>query len=160
MSTTLDLLVYETGNGGDLSISGGGLSMTESLYTSIYLGLFGGNVEQSTTGEEEEGEERYDYWANSLFYPEDEKNQFNSETERVLNEVVLNTSGREKIKTAVNNDLSFLNDFVEYVVEVFILSSNKVGIKISFSKLQGSSNSVLELVWDNSLNQLIENKII
>ena len=160
MSTTLDLLLYETGNGGDLSVSSGGLSTTETLFTSIYLGLFGGNVEQSTTGEEEEGEQRFDYWANSLFYPDDEANQFNSQTERVLNEVVLNTSGRERIKTAVNNDLSFLNDVVEYMVEVFILSSNRVGIQISFTKLENSSNSVLELVWDNSLNQLIENKII
>ena len=95
-----DLLIYETGDGGDLKVLNNDLALTTSLYNQVYLCLFGGNVEASTKGNELENEKRFDWWANDLL-----DLNFNSETERIINTVTLNPSGRLKILQAVKNDL-------------------------------------------------------
>ena len=43
-----------------------------------YLGSFGGNPEQSTTGAKEPDEQAFDWWGNFLFSPNEPKKQFNS----------------------------------------------------------------------------------
>ena len=62
-----DLVIYETGDGGDVVLKGNDFELTESLFNMPYLAWFGGNPGFSTTGNELENEQRFDYWANSLF---------------------------------------------------------------------------------------------
>ncbi len=155
---TKDLHIYESGSGGDLALQNNDLLLSETLYQSIYLSLFGGNIEASTTGQEIAEEERFDYWANSLIFKNKASKQFNSETERVLREVTINSSGRLKIKTAVENDLSFIKSFASVEVFVNLLSTDKIEIKINVK--QNSKDASIQFLWDNAKNEVIIEQVI
>ncbi len=159
MSTT-DILLAETGDGGDFAILNNDLLLGESLYQQIYLALFGGNIEASTKASYLESEERFDYWGNSLVWNEVKTKQFNSETERTLQNVALNSSGRLKIIQSVNKDLEYLKDIVNLTVDASILSVNKLRIIIEFTQLSNQQDKVLQLVYDNAKGELIIEKTI
>lgn len=157
---TKDLLLYESGDGGQISIKNNDLQLNEVLYNQFYLALFGGNYEKSTTGNEIAGEIRSDYWANSLIFPTEPNKQYNSTTERVLNEVVLNSEGRLKIEQSVNNDLNYLKNVVNFKVSVSFEGSNIVIINVKFSEKTNQQQKELQLVFDNAKNELIIQRII
>lgn len=159
MSTT-DILLAETGDGGDFAILNNDLLLGESLYQQIYLALFGGNIEASTKASYLESEERFDYWGNSLVWNDVKTKQFNSETERTLQNVALNSSGRLKIIQSVNKDLEYLKDVVNLTVDASILSVNKLRIIIEFTQLSNQQDKVLQLVYDNAKGELIIEKTI
>lgn len=159
MNTT-DILLAETGDGGDFAILNNDLLLGESLYQQIYLALFGGNIEASTKVSYLESEERFDYWGNSLVWNDVKTKQFNSETERMLQNVALNSSGRLKIIQSVNKDLEYLKDVVNLTVDASILSVNKLRIIIEFTQLSNQQDKVLQLVYDNAKGELIIEKTI
>ena len=154
-TSTRDFNVFESGDGGELSIFNNDLSLTELLYQTIYIALFGGNVEASTLGNEIDREERFDYWANDLFFKNNPSKQFNSETERVLSEVTINTSGRLTIKSAVESDLFFIKKIATLAVNIVILDVDKISINISLSAIPNQINRDLQFIWDNARQQLI-----
>jgi phage gp46-like protein len=160
MSDTKDLTLYETGSGGDLLMKSKDLALSESLFQSIYVALFGGNIEAETTGDEKVGEERFDFWANSLLFSERTSKQFNSKTEKTLREVVINSSGRAIIARAVNSDLIFLKNISNFEVNVVILSIHKVSIEINMQSLTNQQNQSFQFIWDNAKGEVIENRII
>ena len=127
---TKDILLHETGSGGDFAIISNDLVLGDVLYQQLYLALFGGNLRASTKQTYLENEERFDYWGNGLVWPTNKARQFNSETERVLQEVVLNSSGRMKIIQAVKTDLAYLESMINFEVEVSLQSLNKISILI------------------------------
>lgn len=157
---TIDIGLHETGAGGDFAIVNNDLLLSEALYQQFYIALFGGNIEANTRSEYMESEERFDYWGNSLFWKEKPTKQFNSETERTINNVVLNSSGRLSILRAVTNDLQYLQSVVNFTVSVSILSTNKVEIAIDFTGKSNQQNKVLQMVYDNAKRELIINKLI
>jgi len=157
---TKDISLAETGDGGDFSIVNDDLLMNESMYQQIYLALFGGNIEASTKESYAESEDRFDYWGNSLIWGDEKTKQFNSETERVLQNVALNSSGRLAIEQAVNKDLSYLKDVVNLTIEVSILNVNRIQITIGFSELSNQQDKVLQMVFDNIKNELIIEKVL
>lgn len=159
MNTT-DIHLFETGSGGDFAIVNNDLLMGESLYQQIYLALFGGNIEASTKPSYLASEERFDYWGNSLIWKDAKAKQFNSETERTLGNVALNSSGRLSILQAANNDLDYLKGVVDFVVEVGIESVSRISITVSFSEKTNQQDKVLQMVWNNSKNEVIITKII
>jgi len=159
MNTT-DIHLFETGSGGDFAIVNDDLLMGESLYQQIYLALFGGNIQASTKPSYLESEERFDYWGNSLIWKDVKTKQFNSETERTLGNVALNSSGRLSILQAVNNDLDYLKGVVDFVVEIGIESVSRISITVSFSEKTNQQDKVLQMVWNNSKNEVIIEKII
>lgn len=159
MNTT-DIHLFETGSGGDFAIVNNDLLMGESLYQQIYLALFGGNIQASTKSSYLASEERFDYWGNSLIWKDVKTKQFNSETERTLGNVALNSSGRLSILQAVNNDLDYLKGVVDFTVEVGIESVSRISITVSFSEKTNQQDKVLQMVWNNSKNEVIINKII
>lgn len=159
MNTT-DIHLFETGSGGDFAIVNNDLLMGESLYQQIYLALFGGNIEASTKPSYLASEERFDYWGNSLIWKDAKTKQFNSETERTLRNVALNSSGRLSILQAVNNDLDYLKGVVDFTVEVGIESVSRISITVSFSEKTNQQDKVLQMVWNNSKNEVIINKLI
>ena len=158
--STKDINLFESGSGGEMRILNSDLLMAETIYQTIYLALYGGNVEQSTTSEETDLEENFDYWGNQLFYSNNPDKWFNSQTERVLSTVALNGEGRRLIEDAVNADLQFLNNVVNFEVEVNIAANNKAEIIIAISEFQNQSNRQLKMVWENSRNELIIQEII
>ncbi|MCM8906778.1 hypothetical protein [Tenacibaculum finnmarkense] len=157
---TKDILLFESGDGGEMAISGNDLVLVETILQQAYLALFGGNVEANTIGDEIPTQERLDYWANELLWKEKPNKQFNSNTERVLTETVLNSSGRIAITNAVELDLDYLKILVNFEVAISILSTNKVEISISMQKKDNLESKVLILIYDNAKNEVITNKII
>ena len=150
-----DLLIYETGDGGDLKVLNNDLALTTSLYNQVYLCLFGGNVEASTKGNELENEKRFDWWANDLL-----DLNFNSETERIINTVTLNPSGRLKILQAVKNDLKPIDLVANYTVEVILENVNRFKILINLMEKLNKQEKIIQILWDISKDEVILSEII
>lgn len=159
MNTT-DIQLFESGSGGDFAILNNDLMMGESLYQQIYLALFGGNIEQSTKSSYLSTEDRFDYWGNALVWKEIKTKQFNSETERVIRNVALNSSGRLSILQAVSSDLDYLKAVVEISVEVSIVSVSRISITVTFKEKTGQQDKVLQMVYDNAKNEIIIDRLI
>tara|TARA_R110000851_G_scaffold39395_1_gene100234 strand:+ start:84 stop:566 length:483 start_codon:yes stop_codon:yes gene_type:complete len=160
MSDTKDLTLYETGSGGDLLIQSKDLTLSEALFQSIYIALFGGNIAAETTGDEKPGEERFDFWANNLLFSEKPGKQFNSKTEKTLQEVAINSSGRAIIARAVESDLTFLKNISNFDVNVVILSTDRISIEVKMQSLTNQQNQNFQFIWDNAKGEVVENRII
>lgn len=157
---TKDINLHESGSGGEMAIVSNDLLMGEVLFQQVYLALFGGNVEANTIGNELVSEERLDYWANPLFFAENTSKQFNSNTERELKNVVLNTSGRLRIIQLVNEDLSYLTTLLNYDVDVRFVRTNHIRIIVNFTEKGTQESRVLQMVYDNAKGELIIEKTI
>ena len=157
---TKDINLHESGNGGEMAIVSNDLLMGEVLFQQVYLALFGGNLEANTIGNELVSEERFDYWANPLFFAEIPSKQFNSNTERELQKVVLNTAGRLRIIQVVNEDLSYLTILLNYDVDVQFVGTNHIRIIVNFTQKGTQENRVLQMVYDNAKGELIIEKTI
>jgi phage gp46-like protein len=159
MNTT-DILLFESGASGDFAIVNDDLLMGESLYQQIYLALFSGNFEGDTKQSYAEKEERFDYWGNALIWNDASSVQFNSTTERTIQNVALNSSGRLAIIQACNVDLAYLSDVITFSVEVSISSVNRLEISISFTEKTNQQDRQLVLVYENAKNELTIDKVI
>lgn len=154
-----DLAIIENGEGGDLVLTGNGLAVQDGWGNMPYLALFGGNVEASTT-KRLATQQAFDFWANSTLFDQDESVQMNSETERVLMEVVLNSAGRARIQQAVERDLKFMQDFATIKVSVTIEGIDRVNISIKVKEpdnLKGRSSDQYRafiFIWDATKKEL------
>lgn len=146
-----DIMIYESGGGGEISVKGADIETTDGLFNQPYLSHFGGNVEASTTGDEIEGTERFDWWGNAYF---EEKNQMNSALERALNDNALDSSGRVNIETAANKDLEHLKNIAEVSSTVSIIGVDKVLITDQINQ------TIINYTWDATKSELIEERII
>jgi hypothetical protein len=122
--------------------------------------LFGGNVEASTKGNEIPTEIREDWWGNSLIFADRNKKQFNSETEKTLNNTALNSSGRIKIERAINQDLNDFKSICDIKVSVSILGVNKLKISIFLQKPNSKQDKVMQIIWDSAKTEIILQNII
>lgn len=154
MNTT-DILLYETGSGGDFAIVNNDLLMGESLYQQIMLALFGGNIEASTKQFYLETEDRFDYWGNQLIWKDVKTKQFNSETERTIRTIALNSSGRLTLIQAIEQDLSYMKSVADISVDVEILGIYKTRIVINFTEKTNQQDKLLQLVYDNAKGEVI-----
>lgn len=157
---TTDIVLYETGSGGDFSILNNDLLMGETLYQQIYLALFGGNPQASTKQSYLITEDRFDYWGNSLIWKDVKTKQFNSETERTLLTTTINSSGRLTIIQAISQDLQYLKSVVDLTVDVELLTTNKIRIIIGLSGKTNQQDRILQLVFDNARKEIIIEKTI
>lgn len=157
---TTDINLFETGASGDFSIVNDDLLMGETLYQQIYLALFGGNLEASTKDGYLQSEERFDYWGNGLVWKNEKSIQFNSETERAIQNTTLNSSGRLTIIQAVNNDLNYLKSLINFSVEVQIVKYDNLRIIISFTSKSNQQDRILQIVYDNAKKEVIIEKIV
>jgi hypothetical protein len=112
---TTDVLIYETGNGGDLKLRGNDLATVEGYENAPYLSMFGGNR----------------WWGNYLV-PD---NPFAAKTEEALRTNALTSAGRIAIEDAVKEDLKFLNDIPDtvYTVSTTIANSNRIDIVVNIN---------------------------
>lgn len=155
-----DLALRETANGGDIQLQGNDLVITESIFNQIYLGIFGGNPEASTTGQELESEQRQDWWGNDLLLQDQPVLQLNSTLERTLGSVALNSSGRLEIEEAVKTDLEFLRDVAEITVETRIIGIDKIEITILAQEPGNLQEQAFIFIWDATKEEEIEFTII
>lgn len=142
----MDVLIYESGNGGELSLRNGDIETTDSLANQAYLSHFGGNVEASTIGNEIESEQRRDWYGNSLL---DVNAQMNSELERALNANELGSLGRSNIERAALKDIQHLSDLADIASTAKITGNNKINITDKIDK------TVADIIWDSTKNELI-----
>lgn len=157
---TTDINLFESGASGDFAIVNGDLLMGETLYQNIYLALFGGNIEASTKEVYLSSEERKDYWGNTLIWKDRKSVQFNSETERVIQNTTLNSSGRLLVIQSVNTDLEYLKSIINFEVEVSIPKHDMLRITINFGALSNQQDKVLQMVYDNAKKEVIIEKVI
>lgn len=104
-----DLLIFESGNGGELKQRGNDFVMVQGIENEPYLLMFGG----------ERG-----WWGNDFLDPTDTDKIWSSETEKTLNSVALNSAGRIKIEEAVNKDLAPLRKQTGAAITVQVQIAN------------------------------------
>lgn len=155
-----DILLFESGDGGEMEVANNDITLTETLFQQVYLRLFGGNLEASTTGTEIEGQEREDWWGNSLLFEDEKEKQFNSTTEQILDRVALNTSGRIDIIRAVEFDLKGLEGIADVSVDVVILSESRIKISVLLQKPGKIEDKFFQFIWDNARKEVIIDKRI
>lgn len=150
-----DIMLYQTGSGGDIAVLNNDLVLGDVLFQQVHLALFGGNFKANTESSYLGTEERFDYWGNSLIWRDSRLEQFNSNTERTLRNIVLNSSGRLAILQAVNTDLEVIKDFADFTASVSLIGINSVKITIELSGKTNTESKTLEVIFDNSKNELI-----
>lgn len=140
MRRTIDIGLFESGNGGDFLLQGNQLATVYGRENNVYIGCFGGNIEENTPAVDNKFRRANDYWGNQLFYRNQPLKQYNSKTERTLKNTALNSSGRIKIENAIKDDLQFLSSRgVEVSVTVTLPGINKVNIQIGTIYPDGES---------------------
>lgn len=151
--------MIETGDGGDYVRIGAttiDLERVDGLQNMAYLALFGGNVETNTK-EFAPTEQRFDYWANSLLFANNTAIQFNSDTERLLNNVALTTESRLLIQQSVERDLAFMKAFSTVTVEVAITATDRVEILMRFQEPSNLETNEFVYIWDATERELTTN---
>jgi hypothetical protein len=143
-----DLKMIETGEGGDIVLSGNDLTMIGGLQNMPYIGTFGGNVAASTNGAKVDGELAVDYWGNNLLMPQDLAVQYNSDLERKLRNVAINSAGRIQLQRTVERDLSFMQKFATVSVVVILISVNRIQINITIKEPDNLQSNELVFIWD------------
>jgi hypothetical protein len=149
----MDVLLLETFNGGDVNKIGNDVALAYGFENMPYLAMFGGN-DKSTPSRRVEGEQNFDWWGNA--YEVDSVVQINSNTERVLRSVSLNSSGRVQIEQAVNSDLEFIRSFANVEVSVSIISDDRVQIDINIIEPRNLQNRSFRYIWDGLEQRLGE----
>lgn len=157
-----DLLIIETGNGGDVVLLGNDLVTIEGFQNMPYIGMFGGNVEQSTVQNttSTSGQQSFDWWGNSLLMFNQPVIQYNSILERTLKDIAITSSAREKIKRAVMDDLRFIQAFAELTVEVSIVGIDRILILIRIQEPTNLQSNEFTYIWNSTNNELSGPEII
>ena len=142
-----DLRLVETQDGGDLVFNGIDLEEIDGFQNMPYLDLFGGNIE-ANTGPIISGSQNFDWWGNTLFLEQRPDLQYNSDTERLLDDVALTSSGRLLIEQTVKTDLSNFNAFGPFTVSVSIISTDRIEIKIQIQEPTNLESNEIVFIWD------------
>jgi len=150
----MDLLLIETGNGGDFVRTKNDFRMIDGFQNMVYLALFGGNTQASTPTQRLDSQQAFDWWGNSLLMPNDQGIQFNSETERMLMKTPLTSSGRILIEDAVRSDLKFMKEFATVSVAVSIISDNRVAIGVKAQEPDNVQKRDFIFLWDATRQEL------
>jgi len=118
-----DVKIVSTLDGGDIEIQGNDIATVNGVENVPFLAMFGG-----------------DSWC--LNFLTDKK--FQSQTEKKLLEVVLNSAGRQEILDAVNADMSFLNDIpgTTWQAAVTLEAPNRIRINV------GINGQQFETLWN------------
>jgi phage gp46-like protein len=142
----MDLLINETGNGGDIVKNGNDLALVFSFENMIYLAMFGGNKE-AVTRPRLATEQATDYFANSLLFPNDSSIQFNSLTEKALDETPLTSSGRLLIENEIKKDLQFMQAFAEVTVKTSIPATDTIIINVKVKEPDNLQEREFIYIW-------------
>lgn len=90
-----DVLLFQTNDNGNISVTGGIVEMSGGLQTSVYLSLFGGNSDLQVT-----------WWAN--IDEELPERQYRSELQNALDSIPSTTGNLRRIEDAAKRDLAWL----------------------------------------------------
>lgn len=144
----MDLALIESGDGGDLVKIPKGLYLIQGFENMPYVGMFGGCVEQSTPIVRDPFQQAFDWWGNNLLHPNDPSIQFNSETERALNNYPLTSAGLVAIEDAMKTDLKFMESFATIDIELSVTRQDRLEAFITITKLTNLTSTQLVFIWD------------
>jgi ethanolamine utilization cobalamin adenosyltransferase len=146
----MDISIFETGSGGDVVLNQNGVETTEGLFNLVYLAIFGGNVQPENAVEDQSGLQfRKDWWGNQLVFNDRPQIQYTSNTERILTEVVLNSSGRATIASAIRDDLKAIEDIVQVdAVDVRITGTDKCEFRIRILEPDNLQPREFVFIWE------------
>ena len=133
----------------DIGLDGG-------LTTAVYISHFGGNVEASTTGNEQPGDLRGDWWGNQLI-AEEPARQANSELERILIKLPVSSGNLLKYEDISIADLKWMLDegiASEIKSNAVILAPEKVEVVDSIKEPTG--DDAFEAYWTFDKNRAIQ----
>lgn len=99
-----DVILFQSLDGGDISINNGLIEMSGGLQTAVYLSLFGGNDEDNKIDNQEFNKS---WWGNSN---EKEINQIRSETQYLLKSLPITSSNLRKLELTAKRDLNWMID--------------------------------------------------
>jgi hypothetical protein len=153
----LNFTLYENGNGGQLILANNEILHTRSLATLAYLKMFGGSVEANTVIDNPEASLRFDWWGNDP--AQNSGSWINSNTERTLQGIPLNTANLFVIKKAVEKDVEILKKYGDVTVSVTYPEINQVKIVVTITE-QPNEASSLAIIWDASRNEVVQKNII
>lgn len=122
-----DVLLFHTFDGGEITFTGGEPRMSDGLYTSTYLSLFGGNQDDGRI----EATDRLQWWGN-LGEP-DEAKTYRSETQYLLRVATPIPANLRRVEDGASRDLAWMLDEVASRVEVSasMPSRNRVDLAIA-----------------------------
>lgn len=151
-----DIKLIETGDGGDALFNGTDIEIIEGFENMPFIGIAGGNIEENTK-EYLEAEQRFSWWGNGLLMLQNESIQFNSDFERLLNNIELSSSSRIQIEETIKTDLSFMSDFSGVEVSVSIVSKDRIKILIKLLQPNNEQSQEFVYIWDATKNELLNN---
>jgi len=140
-----DVKLFQTDDGGDISVIDGIVEMSGGLETSVYLALFGGN--ENDNGAQLSADK---WWGNNS---EVSERQYVSKTQFLLQSIPVNSANLRRLEDAAKNDLKYLLDLkIASSVEVFasLPSINYVNLNVKI-QAQGIES---EFNFTENLKQL------
>lgn len=97
-----DVLMYNTDDGGEITIEAGAVLLKDGLETAVYLSLFGGNEDDRGT----EATASLQWWGN--LGEDDPARRYRSETQALLVNAPITTATARAIEAAALRDLAWL----------------------------------------------------
>ena len=131
-----DILLFQTVDGGEITVNNGLFEMSGGLESMVYLCMFGGNEDDDGSKDNSNT-----YWGN-LVETED-KYKYVSETQYLLKALSASSSNLRKIENAVKNDTKVLLDekIAQSVeVSVSIPGLNKLQIVVIINTFDGKTS--------------------
>ena len=98
----MDVLFFQTADGGEIVATNGKLELTEGLDTAAFLSLFGGNSDDSGLTADESKQ----WWSN--FDEPDPAKRYRSETQFLLRTLPLIPANLIRLEDAATKDLSWM----------------------------------------------------
>ena len=125
-----DVLLYQTNDDGDISVTGGLIEMSGGLQTAAYLSLFGGNEDDDGLANNAKT-----WWGNTT---ETEKShKYISETQHLLESLPITSGNLLRIEDAAKRDLAWFKDAgvaTSISVSASILGLNMIELLINIDQ--------------------------
>ena len=144
----INISLYDNGSGGRVETKGVNLVITRSLYTEIYIALFGGQTEKVTTSTPDTKKIEMGWFGNK---PGNERRWVNSQTEAILSGMVITPTNIAKLENAIASDLKQLKKYGESTYTVSVPKPNRIDINIQMV----GDNKEYQFVWDNTMKEVI-----
>jgi phage gp46-like protein len=116
-----DVLLYQTNDDGDISVTNGLIEMSGGLRTAAYLSLFGGNEDDDGLANNPKT-----WWGNTV---ENEKSlKYISETQNLLESLPITSANLLRVEDAAKRDLAWFKD--EGVASNVSVSASILGLNM------------------------------
>lgn len=144
----IDLLIIETGNGGDAVFRGKDFVTTESFINMPYFGMFGGNPGFPSEQIPNENEQQFDWWGNRLLTFSDPQVWITSRLEHLLNNISLTSANRSVIIRTIQRDIEFMEEFAQITVDVQYINVDRIRILIRLIEPDTLQENTFVFIWN------------